>query len=257
MVCLSEFPEFPDLECRVIAGADCSHGLAFFSGVCPFVGVGGHASFGGEWWQIVRRSQRVETDLIRPHEGFGYASRQWGLLLDNTVAFDLVLANGTVLTHFTRNKDPDLYWALAGAAPNYAIVTAFYFKTYATPSTGIRFKYNWSNLSPADSAKAFLAYQSFGRDKAPIEMGISAIIGKDGSFELSGVHYASRDAFDSAISPLLANVPGGYQTSISEMSWIDTLQDLAGDQSLDTSKASDYVSMRLRNGTTLLADTWM
>lgn len=163
------------------------------------------------------------------------------MLLDNTLAFDLVLANGTVLNHFTRNKDPDLYWALAGAAPNYAIVTAFYFKTYATPSNGVRFKYNWYNLSPADSTKAFLAYQAFGRDQAPTEMGISAIIGKSGSFELSGVHYASRDTFNSAIKPLLNAVPGGYSTSVEDLTWIESLQALAGSQSLDTSKASDYV----------------
>lgn len=57
-------------------------------GTCPYVGIGGHASYGG----------------------YGYASRMWGLTVDTITAFDAVLANGTVVEKVSSNSEPDLYW---------------------------------------------------------------------------------------------------------------------------------------------------
>lgn len=57
-------------------------------GTCPYVGIGGHASYGG----------------------YGYASRMWGLTVDTITGFDAVLANGTVVENITKGSEPDLYW---------------------------------------------------------------------------------------------------------------------------------------------------
>ena len=42
--------------------------------------------------------------------GFGFASRKWGLTLDNIVSLDAVLANGTIVTGISKDKYPDLFW---------------------------------------------------------------------------------------------------------------------------------------------------
>jgi len=57
-------------------------------GTCPWVGFGGHVSFGG----------------------FGYSSRMWGFAMDNVLAVDVVLADGTIHFGLTREQDPDLFW---------------------------------------------------------------------------------------------------------------------------------------------------
>jgi hypothetical protein len=57
-------------------------------GVCPGVGIGGHAGLGG----------------------FGPSSRKWGLTVDNVIGYDVVLSNSTIVRNLTADKDPDLYW---------------------------------------------------------------------------------------------------------------------------------------------------
>lgn len=54
----------------------------------PWVGIGGHVSFGG----------------------FGYTSRAWGLTLDNVLAYDVVMPDGVVRKNLTPQEDPDLFW---------------------------------------------------------------------------------------------------------------------------------------------------
>lgn len=65
------------------------------SGTCPSVGVGGH-SLGGGW---------------------GFISRKWGIMADNIVEVEIVIANGTVITA-NAQKNSDLLFALKGAGAN-------------------------------------------------------------------------------------------------------------------------------------------
>lgn len=57
-------------------------------GTCPWVGISGHVSQGGA----------------------GSASRMWGLGLDQVVALDVVLANGTIIEHLDESVDTNIYW---------------------------------------------------------------------------------------------------------------------------------------------------
>lgn len=66
-------------------------------------------------------------------------------------------------------------------------------------------------------------------------------MGPGGSIELSGVYYGTQDAFESVLGDFVANkMPDGYSTSVENMSWIDSLQALAGDQKLNTTGVADY-----------------
>lgn len=59
-------------------------------GTCPYVGIGGHAACGG----------------------FGQASRQWGLAVDQVVRVQAVTAAGDVLS-VSETEHPDLFWVSA------------------------------------------------------------------------------------------------------------------------------------------------
>lgn len=64
-----------------------SHGRLLPSGSCPTVGVGGQVLAGG----------------------FGMSSRFAGLLLDNLVEMDVVLADGRMVT-ISDEAEPELFW---------------------------------------------------------------------------------------------------------------------------------------------------
>jgi FAD/FMN-containing dehydrogenase len=60
---------------------------ALAHGTCPGVGIGGHFL----------------------HGGYGYSSRAWGLALDQIVALDVVLANGSYV-HASASQYPDVFY---------------------------------------------------------------------------------------------------------------------------------------------------
>lgn len=60
---------------------------ALSHGTCPGVGIGGHFT----------------------HGGYGYASRCWGLAMDQIVGLDVVLANGSAI-HATETEYADVYY---------------------------------------------------------------------------------------------------------------------------------------------------
>ena len=58
--------------------------------------------------------------------GIGWLRAQHGLAIDNLIAADVVLANGT-LVRASAEKNPDLLWALKGGGGNFGVVVRFEF----------------------------------------------------------------------------------------------------------------------------------
>ncbi len=61
--------------------------------------------------------------------GIGYLTRQCGLTIDNLLAADMVLADGSVVT-VDANEHQDLFWAIRGGGGNFGVVTSFLFKAH-------------------------------------------------------------------------------------------------------------------------------
>ena len=87
------------------------YGLGTVGGRVPLIGVGGLITGGG----------------------LSFFSTAHGLACDNVAAFQVVLADSSIVTaSATENKD--LFWALKGGSSNFGIVTRFDLYTHVLPT---------------------------------------------------------------------------------------------------------------------------
>jgi FAD/FMN-containing dehydrogenase len=61
--------------------------------------------------------------------GMGRLMRKFGLTLDNLLSVELVTADGR-LVRASDDENPDLFWGMRGAGPNFGIVTSFEFRLH-------------------------------------------------------------------------------------------------------------------------------
>ena len=144
-----------------VAAGLAPHSLAISAGDTNSVGVGGLTLSGGIGWKV----------------------RKYGLALDQVVAADMVIADGTVV-HVSAHEHPELFWAIRGGGGNFGIVTAFEFTAHPTtdvfygkiafPSAEAdRVLQGWADYlrsAPDDlTSVAILANPAAGGPEAPIE----------------------------------------------------------------------------------------
>lgn len=107
-----------DLQAKtVVAGGGCTwgdidhathvFGMATPSGIISTTGVGGLTTGGG----------------------IGYLTRKYGLSIDNLLAADVVLPDGSFVVA-NADQNQDLFWAIRGGGGNFGVVTSFTFKLH-------------------------------------------------------------------------------------------------------------------------------
>lgn len=79
--------------------------------------------------------------------GIGFSSRLMGLAADNVIEFELITADGKLLTVNEQNYS-DLFWACRGAGSgNFGVVTSLTFKTYPVNKVSIyKIEWDWEQL---------------------------------------------------------------------------------------------------------------
>lgn len=173
------------------------------AGNCVSVGVAGHA-LGGGW---------------------GFSSRKFGLVADNIVAAQMVLANGTVVTA-TATQNPDLFFALRGAGANsFGIVTQFTFRVHDVSFPVTHFRYQWTAKS--QQFQNFKAFQTWGAG-APAEISASFYLDPAGNSNIEGTYLGPKSKLPALLTTFLTTAAPPVSTSIEELTWIQLILVNAG-----------------------------
>ncbi|GJJ10290.1 hypothetical protein Clacol_004516 [Clathrus columnatus] len=184
-------------------------------GTCPQVGIGGHATVGGQ----------------------GPLSRMYGLTLDHIVDMEVVLADGTI-TEASKETNPDLFFALRGAGASFGIVTSFTFRTHPAPTVTTHYSFQLKYGTHVELANYFLKWQEFVSSTAVAnDRSFNSIINITSSFILvQGSRLGSKAELEA--SEIFISIKKAFAVDIKthELDWLGslfswattTLENLAG-----------------------------
>ncbi|KAI8965552.1 putative glucooligosaccharide oxidase [Daldinia sp. FL1419] len=188
-------------------------------GTCAGVGVGGHFT----------------------HGGYGFFSRAWGLAMDRISKIWVVLANGQLVVA-KENHNPDLFYAMRGAADSFGIAIAFRLNTIPAPDSVIHWdvKISDATKSVESAVKAFQHIQAFVHDGSIVDrrLGLSVTVASD-YFAVAGTYLGPLDEFVLRVLPaLLKGVPEFPTIEIKQVDWATSLKLL--NQGRDIDVPNDY-----------------
>ncbi|KAI1131750.1 hypothetical protein F5Y10DRAFT_285684 [Nemania abortiva] len=181
---------------------------SFAHGVCPGVGIGGHATIGG----------------------LGPMSRMWGATLDHIDEVEVVTANAQVIRANTHNNS-DLFYAVRGAGAGFGIVTEFVMKTHPVPEDVIHYTYHFQFSHLPELVDMFLAWQTLAAD--PLldpRLGTEFILWTRGA-TVSGTFYGTEAELKR--TGILDRLPRGKDpVALRRTSWEGSLADGASREAL-------------------------
>jgi FAD/FMN-containing dehydrogenase len=126
--------------------------------------------------------------------GMGWNSRRYGLTIDNLLAVDLVLADGSLLT-VDETNEPELFWAIRGGGGNFGVVTSFLFRTRPLP-----FGMAATSFYATEHAEAVLTSYAEQTQGAPRELSTGFMLSRE-TLRMKSVWYGSEDQTDAILTP--------------------------------------------------------
>lgn len=116
--------------------------------------------------------------------GHGMLQGKYGLMSDQVLAMEVVLANGAMVT-VSETAHEELFWAMRGAGHNFGVVTAMEYKVYDVPDTELRGR-TWSyeilvyDATEENVKKVFgAARDMMGYEIQPEDLTLFSLIGLD------------------------------------------------------------------------------
>ncbi|KAF3016094.1 hypothetical protein E8E14_000561 [Neopestalotiopsis sp. 37M] len=187
-------------------------------GSCAGVGIGGHFT----------------------HGGYGFASRAWGLGLDQIIGMDVVLGNGSI-QYGSQDKNTELFYAMRGAADSFGIAARFYLETQPAPTAVVNFRLDASDATRSvdDTVAAFMAVQDFVHNKKHSAMdsklGFSISL-QYNQFSLAGIYLGTLDDFNTKVRPAMVDGLPNATLDARELDWLATLVEQNDGQPLHISE---------------------
>ncbi|KAK0634236.1 hypothetical protein B0T17DRAFT_480391 [Bombardia bombarda] len=171
----------------------------FAHGVCPGVGIGGHATIGG----------------------LGSMSRMWGSCLDHVQEVEVVIADGSIV-RANKNQNADLFFAIRGAGASFGIVTNFVLSTHPEPPSVINYIYNFQFSHLPEMVDFFVAWQKLAADPTlDRRLGTEFMLHPLGA-RVSATWFGTEAEFKK--TGIMDRLPSGNDTiALVETSWIGHL----------------------------------
>ncbi|KAK3368489.1 hypothetical protein B0H63DRAFT_76736 [Podospora didyma] len=195
-------------------------GRAFSHGVCPDVGIGGHATIGG----------------------LGPMSRMWGSCLDHIVEVEVVTADGKI-QRASETENSDLFWALRGAGGSFGVITKFVMRTHPEPANVVQYSYTAKFGKQADMAAFFSSWQDLiANPNLDPRFGTLYMMMPLGAI-INGVFYGTQEEFEATGIP--ASLPNG-KDQLEASDWLGSIAHGAETEALALSNiASPFYSKSL------------
>ncbi|KAK3323076.1 hypothetical protein B0H66DRAFT_532390 [Apodospora peruviana] len=168
---------------------------AMAHGVCPDVGLGGHATIGG----------------------LGPMSRMWGSCLDHVLEVEVVTSDGKI-QRASEKQNSDLFWALRGSGAGFGVITEFVVRTHPEPGTVVQYSFTFGFGSQAEMAPVYSAWQALIADpKLDRRFGTEFIMMPLGAI-ITGTFYGTDAEFKATGIP--AKIPTGGKKGVVINDWL-------------------------------------
>jgi FAD/FMN-containing dehydrogenase len=169
------------------------HGLATTAGNVSHTGVGG-LTLGG---------------------GMGWLARQLGLACDNVTSYDVVTAEGELVTA-TATEHPDLFWGLRGGGGNFGIVTDFEFVLHEVGTSALVAEFGFD---PADAMAVLRGWRDLAAE-APRQATYGASVGPGGITTVAFIWVGPPEQGHRLV-PALRSLGRPVTENVREMSYVE------------------------------------